>query len=1090
MSIPRDATEQQALNDELLQTETIQVNETTINDVPKEEEIELAASGKIVSDAAKVITPKPKPKADLLNRPGDVERIEGTGEPIAIVSDKDIFIRKASAPEMQAFETFRDADDLDLQVVLPNLSKVSTKANQGAATKLPPSVELSMDLKNLSNENFEKKYKKTKSEYDTAEVEADPLVKADAELKKLIAATYNTYKDIVTADRQKILRKGERGFKQVVADANRIGAHDIFIELMKRKPGDRPFTDSEVLAARRTVMSLGIEADRLLQIAKKTNDPVDKAKAAQAISLEGYALVQLVGNSEDIARTLGTHKIIAAPSKKRVEAMRTMLSTETAASPNYSAVVDENNAQSFIDAHGGEGAIDLFLMHYDRLPKDASRHKFAKRTVLRKGADMLVEIYQSALLSNPVTHAFNGASSVVHLELLALERLFEGRPQEALSMVTAQAKYIGQALRAGYYALKNEESLLDSTSKLDVDMRAVSRQGAGLLNFEEGGNLIEATAANFFDGFGILMRMQGYRPMIAMDEFFKTLSRGAQLEALSVRAEQDARKAALKNGADTATAKLEGREAYLRTLYDENAFEEASEFARMVTFQDDVPGFLGAAQGFMSHPITKIWVPFYKTPTQVFRRITERTPMGLVMPSVLVDKIIKGSNAERREAMARIGVSGGIAAATMSLAKGYYSDDFVITGYGPTNKKERSNWLINNRPYSIGVFDEEANKWNWISYERYDPISGVLAAYVDTADTLMYAESEMADEAVLNITLATMKYVTTSLPMMQFVGELIDVGGSAMESTEAKVIRIRELFAKQFGTAGLVVGQSVGSMGTLPNSMTATVERYLDPYARDPRPDAQFNYVPGVGLQPEIRGLYEALGYMRSRIPGMSKELPVKYNRWFEPMFQGQTKIQDADSLLFNKGKLTGVLWQSFVPYKVKELPNANIINAELDKLGLGFNMLPRSMNEPMIRLSGKQYQRYIELYNYPERSKFINEIFQNKDDIPQNVLGAFYDMINADDYKQKPDDFSDTGYVPTSKGEKAKLLQSVDSMYKGFAKKLMLLEYPELRALVRQRDTIKDVTGRNPSMLKPPNDKEVQAEKDLLMRELGVSLQ
>ena len=110
--------------------------------------------------------------------------------------------------------------------------------------------------------------------------------------------------------------------------------------------------------------------------------------------------------------------------------------------------------------------------------------------------------------------------------------------------------------------------------------------------------------------------------------------------------------------------------------------------------------------------------------------------------------------------------------------------------------------------------------------------------------------------------------------------------------------------------------------------------------------------------------------------------------------------------------------------------------------------------------------------------------------DIPQNVLGAFYDMINADDYKQKPDDFSDTGFVPTSKGEKAKLLQSVDSMYKGFAKKLMLLEFPELQALVRQRDTIKDVTGQNPSMLKPPSDKEVQAERDLLMRELGVRLE
>jgi len=1083
MSIPRDATEQQALNDELLQTETIQADDATLNDVPKDEEIELAASGRIVSDVAKVVTPKPKPKADLLTRPGQADKVEFTGEPVAVVSDKDVFVRQATADEMQAFETFRDTEDLDLQIVLPNLAKISAAANRDSATKLPPSIQLSTDLKNLDNEAFEKKYKKSKSEYDLREVEANPQAVADRELKSLIAATYNTYKDIVTADGQKILRKGERGFKQVIAEANRLGAHDIFLQLMMRKPGDRPFADAEVLAARRTVTALGIEADRLIQIAKKTNDPVDKARAAQALSLEGYALIQVAGLGEDYARGLGIHKIIAAPSKKRVEAMRTMLSTEQAAQPNYSAVVDENNAQAFIDAHGGEAAVDLLLMHYDRLPRDASRHQFAKRTFLRKGADMLVEIYQSALLSNFLTHSFNGASSLVHLELLALERLFEGRPQEALAMVTAQGKYVGQALRAGYYALKNEQSVLDNTSKLDIDMRAVSRQGAGLLNFKEGGGLAEATMANFFDGFGIMMRLQGYRPMIAMDEFFKTLSRGAQLESLAVRAEQDARKAALKNGASKTDAEQAGVEAYITTLGDENAFEQASEFARMVTFQDNVPGFLGAAQGFMSHPITKIWIPFYKTPTQVMRRILERTPMGIAMPSVLKDKLIMGSSAERREAMARIGVSGGIAAATMSLAKGYYSDDFVITGYGPTNKKERANWLQNNRPYSFGVFDEETNKWEWIPYERYDPISGVIAAYADMADTLMFAEGEMADDAFLNITLATMRYVTTSLPMMQFVGELMDVGGSAMESTQAKVIRIRELLAKQAGTAGLVVGQSVGTIGVAPSSMTATFERYLDPYARDPRPDAQFNYVPGVGLQPEIRGLYESINYMRSRIPGYSKELPIKYNRWFEPMFQGKTKVQDD-------GRLTGVLWQTVVPFKVIDLPNANIINAELNKLGLGFDMLPRSMNEPMIRLSGKQYQRYIELYNYPERSKFINEIFKNKDDIPQGVLGAFYDMINADDYKQKPDDFSDTGYVSTSKGEKAKLLRGVDAMYKGFAKKLMLLEYPELQALVRQRDTIKDVTGRNPSMLKPPSDKEVDAERDLLMRELGVRLE
>ena len=52
------------------------------------------------------LTPKPKPKADLLTRPGQADKVEFTGEPVAVVSDKDVFVRQATADEMQAFETF------------------------------------------------------------------------------------------------------------------------------------------------------------------------------------------------------------------------------------------------------------------------------------------------------------------------------------------------------------------------------------------------------------------------------------------------------------------------------------------------------------------------------------------------------------------------------------------------------------------------------------------------------------------------------------------------------------------------------------------------------------------------------------------------------------------------------------------------------------------------------------------------------------------------------------------------------------------------------------------------------------------------
>ena len=34
------------------------------------------------------------------------------------------------------------------------------------------------------------------------------------------------------------------------------------------------------------------------------------------------------------------------------------------------------------------------------------------------------------------------------------------------------------------------------------------------------------------DGFGAMMRMQGYRPLVAMDEVFKVMARGMKIEEL------------------------------------------------------------------------------------------------------------------------------------------------------------------------------------------------------------------------------------------------------------------------------------------------------------------------------------------------------------------------------------------------------------------------------------------------------------------------------------------------------------------------------------------------------------------------------
>lgn len=1003
------------------------------------------------------------PFADTRNRPGNdavsdaaagkaVDAAQSTGTlPIAIVDKGDIITRAATAEEMAILQGYSSSTSEELagmDVILPNLSKIGIYVDSAN----PAGTEAAGNT-----------------------LADSELTSQELDLRRLITATFDAYKETVTGSGQRILRKGERGFAAVIADADKIGAVDIFLELMKREPGDRLFTDAELLAARRTVASLQLQTMSLVRTAKETGDPLDKARAAQAFALEGYSSIQLHGVQEDAGRLLATNKIISSPSKERVLAMRQMMETRSVdPSAGGSAIIDGANLQEFLDANGGEAAIDFMLQVYDDLPTDLSRHEFARRSIGRRAGDMLVEIYQSALLSNPLTHSYNFASNVIMMETLMIERFLEGRPKEAFSMLVAQPKYFMQALRAGGQALMHEGTVTGNSTKLDVNMRAISRQGAGLRNAAEGGGTfaadgmsikgMESAAAGFFDGFGVMMRLLGFRPMLGMDESFKSMGRGMQLEALATRAQSAAFNSALDSGISREAAGDFAAAAHLRTLRSRTAFDQANEFAAMMTFQDDLPGGMGAMQGFFSHPITKIWVPFYKTPTQVMRRIMERTPMGLLMPTVLRDKIINGSNADRREAGARIATGTGIFSTLMYMGVGGAGDNFTMTGYGPTDKQQRKTWLENNEPYSVGIRKADGSgKWTWTSYARYDPFSGILAASMDTAATLQHTDDmDMVDNLVLNGGIAVTRYVGTSLPMLQFVGELIDVAGSPYEEHDSKVARIAKLFTKQAASAGLIVGQQVATAGLGSQGMLATFERYLDPYSRDSRPENQYDYVEGIGLQPQIRGMYEAMQYARSRIPGLSKDLPIKRNRWYEPAMQG---VPD------------GGAWQMFVPMRVLEKPGANIINQELNKLKLGFKNLSNSMNEPKIKLTGTQYEKYTELYNFPGNSKFAKSVFKGK--VPPSVLDSMLELISPDGEYNKL-------YEQGNPAEKIKMLRAIDGRYQGIAKQLMLFEFDELRAQVDKVARYKNYRGRNPPMIGPATDSQLSEANAKNLKALG----
>lgn len=1013
-----------------------EVNELVQTDEIEQEPVQVAANipkvsrgiGKVVSDyfmGEETIVPPNVRK----QRESQLENIDESIEAPLVTSDKgELFIRPATMEELEAFKDYKEKDIKFLKsrqffeddkgnfnIIRPNLSKITG----------PKTVDVVDETTGKS--------KKVRSE--------EPVV----QLQKMLATMFEQFKD-ESVGGKKILQKGDRGFKQIIKEAGHLNSSKVFLDLLQRKPGERLFTDAETLAARKLTLNMTFVANQALEKALETGKMIDMAKAAQLISLSGFAEMQVVGLQEGAGRLLATNRILAGPTKERAFAVREMMEKFNVASTP--AVISEENLQEFVKAYGGADALKQYLHFYARLPEDFMKRNFAKKSIMRRSMDMGAEIYQSALIGNPITHSFNFVGQGVMMETLVMERFLEGRAKEAFAMLVAQPKYFGQALRAGFSALRYEQAIADKYSKFDMDQRSVSRHGAGLRNREEGGGRIESAAAMFFDGFGVMMRAYGFRPMLATDEFYKSLGRGMQIEALATRAKGDAYTIAIDAGDTKDVAKEKALKAYFETKESEAVFDQSAEFARMLTFQDDLPASFQNMGKYFNHPIAKIWLPFYKTPSQIVRRITERTPLSVVMPSVR-DKIINGSSSERREALARIGFSTGIGATLIYGSKGGFSEDFVFTGYGPTNKNERRRWLENNQPYSIGVkvtrtneFGETRDEWKWTSYTRYDPISGVLAMAADTAYVLNNSDDDVGNVQILfNMGIATSKYVTTSLPMLQFLGELIDLVGTQYEDGDTKNMRIVELFSKQVASAGLVVGQQVASVGLLPQGTSAVVERYVDPVVRDARSPNQYP-MPEFGgiVQSSMRGVYDALNHAKSRNFFLSGELPKKLNRWGEEIVAGN-----------------GTLWETWSPFKVIYKPQANLINTTLEELGFGLVNLSRGMGESKIRLNGEQYKRYIELYNNPGSSKV------EPDNIP-SVLEEMEEVI-----------LSFENFPELTTNQKIEKIKEVDNAYKGAAKSLMLLEFPELQALITQRDEYKLIKGENPLSLTPPSESEIR---------------
>ena len=522
--------------------------------------------------------------------------------------------------------------------------------------------------------------------------------------------------------------------------------------------------------------------------------------------------------------------------------------------------------------------VDDMRAAYTALPKSSMRKRMG-RGLFQKGLDVWAELYINSLLSSPVTHMVNITSNLIFGMFQLPERALAGAlgalrtnilrgftssdrvfMSESMAMVQSLRQGLSDAIVASKRGLVSEEETFGAMSKIDVrERRAISSEFLGL----EG----QSPVGLGVDGLGIVTRFMGSRLLLAEDEFAKGIAFQAELYAQAQRR----MKVLINDGMEPDKAAEEG--ARILAGRDAAAVRTAQEGAQRLTFQGDLGAFASKFSTIMSHPAAKIFVPFYKTPTNILKETMARTPLGLLPGSGFwTDFRAGGASADL--AMSRLVMGSSIFMTVAYAAAGGEGSAVILTGAGPEDKTAKAAWRrLKLQKHSI-AFRNEDGTYESFDYSRLAPIAGILAMAADYAQYSQYEDDASALEQLYMSGPLALYDQMKELPMMQGLFSIVDILGSEFEGGREKMERSFELIAKQLTAAGL------SSLPLVPTgSLTATVERVLNPNASNTMPAGD-----EIDAGPLARGFYEALNKAKARNPFFSNAVSAKLNLWGETM--------------------------------------------------------------------------------------------------------------------------------------------------------------------------------------------------------------
>ena len=716
--------------------------------------------------------------------------------------------------------------------------------------------------------------------------------------------------EISASRREKVTFEAARQVADLVG-GNPKKLQEVADAILKRRSGQGINVEGlgmmeSMLAARDLVVSEVKKLDSLADAAI-AGQPVDLATFRYQFEFVANITRQVKGAKTEVARTMSGMR-----AKARAIPRDPLIAKDRAAK-------DDMDLKDLLDTFGGAESVQEMARKYKELKTPVEKATFVRgMSKARKIGNALYEVWQHALLTNPVTQTKNIVSGVYttflapNLELGlavgigATRRAITGGDDGA-KLTDLQAQMFGQivSLREAFMA----------TGKAFKEGSAPSRiegSEAGALGGTAGAKRVPAFSGEAFGEMGAIgtgidvlgniltAGRVAFRSLEGGDVFFKVVARRGELY-----------KNAMIEGQARGKDGEELIDFIAEYLVDPPAetINKMELQAKYVTLQTELDEVGKAINKLAKLPILRYFVPFVKTPYDGAKySFVDRSPLGIAWGST--GAMMRAGGKQRDEAIARVslGTTVGIAAATM-VATG------DISGGGPANPALRQAMVSQGwQPYSFKVAGR------WYSYAGFEPLSSIVGVWADAVEILSSSfELENDEDDSLNLNSfsdfdALPFYDIKNKTGKDFTAK--DVVGAAIGATLYNVSN--KTFMQGFSTMAQVIQD--------PNRYSGQM---MDKFGKSLVPRGLANLkLTGIGsieADPVIRDAQTFMEDIKAQIPSLSATLKPSLDRWGRDKVRGVSGADGERNLALGPDRLSPIYMRD---------ENKNIVDEEIIRLG------------------------------------------------------------------------------------------------------------------------------------------------------------